>query len=96
MDFSPFANRNVLITGGLGFIGSNLAIRCVALGSRVTILTRSLGKLFNIEQVKDSARIVVVDLSRSANAIAALREAALGQDYVFHLAAQTSHIESMR
>ena len=49
-------NKNILITGGLGFLGSNLAIRLVEMGSRVTLvdnlLPRQGGNLFNIEPIK--------------------------------------------
>jgi UDP-glucose 4-epimerase len=95
VDFSAFRNRNVLITGGLGFIGSNLAVRCVALGSRVTLLTRSRAKEFNVEPVREAVRLVQADLN-TPEGDRALAGEVEGQDYIFHLAAQTSHIESMK
>jgi nucleoside-diphosphate-sugar epimerase len=94
VDFSPFRGRRVLITGGLGFIGSNLALRCAGLGSQVTVLTRSLSKQFNLAEAGDSVHVVQADLT-TPGGDAALAGALAGQDYVFHLASQTSHILSM-
>ena len=92
---STFANRNVLITGGLGFIGSNLAIRLVELGAEVTLLDSMLplygGNLFNIEPIKDRVRVNFSDIRdrHSMNYIIP------GQDYIFHLAGQVSHVDSI-
>ncbi len=95
MDIAAIAGRQVLITGGLGFIGSNLALRCVSLGCQVTLLTRSLQKEANIAPVKDRLRVELVDMSTGDSSIDALHSLLPGQDYVFHLAAQTSHVHSM-
>ena len=52
-----FKNTDILITGGLGFIGSNLAIRLVKYGAKVTLLDAMIeghgGNLFNIESIKN-------------------------------------------
>jgi UDP-glucose 4-epimerase len=92
----PFNGRRALVTGGLGFIGSNLAIRLVRLGAKVTIVDSQIpefgGNLHNVAPVRDS---VVVDGSdlRDVGALATLVE---GQDYIFHLAGQVGHSASMR
>ena len=95
MDFSAIAGRRVMITGGLGFIGSNLALRCVSLGCQVTLLTRSLQKERNIAPVQGQVHVELVDMSMADSALKALRALLPGQDYVFHMAAQTSHVYSM-
>jgi len=96
MNYSKvFANKNILITGGLGFIGSNLAIRLVELGAKVRIVDSLIwaygGNWFNIEPVKDRVKVVVADI-RDRNV---LDELVAGQDYIFNLAGQVSHIDSM-
>ena len=95
MDFSAIAGRKVLITGGLGFIGSNLAIRCVELGCHVTIITRSLTKKKNVTPILDRVTVQTVNLSSADTARDGLRSILVGQDYIFHMAAQTSHVQSM-
>lgn len=93
---TAFANRNVLITGGAGFIGSNLAARLVGLGARVTVLDNLLpgcgGNLFNLEPIQDRIRIKIMDL-RDDRGLQPLVE---GQDYLFNLAGRSSHMDSMR
>lgn len=84
-----------LITGGAGFIGSNLALRLVELGSRVTLVDSLIpeygGNLFNIEGIRDKVTLNVCDI-RDRNAIEYLvRDKA----YIFNLAGQVSHIDSM-
>tara|TARA_B100000959_G_C14930397_1_gene603394 strand:- start:646 stop:1659 length:1014 start_codon:yes stop_codon:yes gene_type:complete len=95
LDFSEIAGRKVLITGGLGFIGSNLAIRCVELGGHVTIITRSLTKKENLGSVLNRVTIHELNLSTADNAREGLQSLLVGQDYIFHMAAQTSHVDSM-
>jgi UDP-glucose 4-epimerase len=91
-----YANRSVLVTGGLGFIGSNLARQLVDLGAQVTILDALIrdygGNRFNIDGIEDRARVEVADV-RDAEAVSA---AVHGQDVIFNLAGQVSHIDSMR
>ena len=90
-----FANRRVLITGGLGFIGSNLAHRLVGLGAEVLLVDSLVpeygGNLFNVEGIQDRVRINISDV-RDQHSIAYLVQ---GQDYLFNLAGQTSHMDSM-
>nr|MBC7244112.1 NAD-dependent epimerase/dehydratase family protein [Chloroflexota bacterium] len=93
---SAFAGKKVLITGGLGFIGSNLAIRLVELGAEVLLVDSLIpdygGNLFNIEPVKDKVRVNIADV-RDVNGMNYLVR---GQDYLFNLAGQVSHIDSMQ
>jgi len=90
-----FLNKNVIISGGLGFIGSNLAIRLVECGAVVTIIDSLIpeygGNLWNIEPVKDKIKINISDV-RDEYSIQNLIQ---GQDYFFNLAGQTSHLDSM-
>jgi len=92
---SVFASRKVLITGGLGFIGSNLAEALVGLGADVTLVDSLIpeygGTLFNVEPFKDKIRVNISDV-RDEHAMKYLIQ---GQDYLFNLAGQTSHVDSM-
>lgn len=88
--------RKVLITGGLGFIGSNLAGRLVELDASVTLVDSLIpeygGNLFNIRGLEDRLRVNIADV-RDAHG---MRYLVQGQDILFNLAGQTSHIDSMR
>jgi UDP-glucose 4-epimerase len=92
---NPWAGRRVLITGGLGFIGSNLAIRLANQGARVTIVDAMIpeygGNLFNIEPVKDRVAVNFGDICDRL----AMDWLVRGQEVVFHLAGQVSHVMSM-
>jgi UDP-glucose 4-epimerase len=91
-----YAGRKVMITGGLGFIGSNLARQLVDLGADVLIVDALLpdygGNLFNIADIKDRVRLNIADV-RMQSTIGFLSR---GQDVLFNLAGQVSHIDSMR
>lgn len=91
-----YAGKRVLVTGGLGFIGSNLAIELVRLGADVTVLDALIpvhgGNPFNIEPVRDRVRLNISDM-RDRNSLNILVR---GVDVVFHLAGQVSHGDSMR
>jgi UDP-glucose 4-epimerase len=93
---SAFADRPVMITGGLGFIGSNLARRLVELGARVLIVDSLVpdygGNLFNIAGIEDQVHVNIADM-RDENSMDYLVR---GQDYIFNLAGQVSHLDSMR
>jgi UDP-glucose 4-epimerase len=95
-DRSSYEGRRVLITGGLGFIGSNLARRLVELGAEVTLVDSLVpehgGRLFNIEDIKGKVTVELADV-RDEESMAGLTR---GQDYLFNLVGQTSHIDSMR
>jgi nucleoside-diphosphate-sugar epimerase len=92
---SAFANARVLITGGLGFIGSSLARRLVALGSEVTVVDSLIpdygGNLYNVEDIRDRIQINVSDVRDTHS----LRHLVQDKDYLFNLAGQTSHLDSM-
>jgi len=85
-----------MITGGLGFIGSNLAHQLVALGADV-ILVDSLipdygGNLFNIDGIADRVRVNVADIRQQS----AMNYLVKDRDVIFNLAGQVSHIDSMK
>ena len=92
---NEFAGKRVLITGGLGFIGSNLAHRLVGLGADVTVVDSLIpdygGNLYNVEGIRDRIQINVSDVRDSHS----LRHLVQGKDYLFNLAGQTSHLDSM-
>ena len=95
MDGSQLRGRKVLITGGLGFIGSNLARRLVQLGAEVTVLDSLLprqgGSRTNVRGIEDQLRINISDQRN----VLSLRHLVTDQDYIFNLAGQTSHMDSM-
>jgi UDP-glucose 4-epimerase len=95
-NFQDFAGKGILITGGLGFIGSNLARSLADLGARVTVVDSLIpeygGNLFNLEGYESRIRINIADI-RDAFSMAYLVQ---GQDYLFNLAGQTSHLDSMK
>ncbi len=90
-----YNNQSVLITGGLGFIGSNLARRLVDLGARVTLVDSLLpdygGNRFNIAGYENRLHLNLADV-RDPYSMRALVQ---GQDVIFNLAGQVSHIDSM-
>jgi len=92
---SPFYGRRVLITGGLGFIGSNLARRLVGDGAIVCLIDSLIpeygGNRFNIAGIESELRVNVSDV-RDDHSLRSLVE---GQDFLFNLAGQTSHLDSM-
>jgi UDP-glucose 4-epimerase len=91
----PFAGKNVLITGGLGFIGSNLAIRLVEQGARVAVCDAMIdghgGNPANVREISSELEIHDSDV-RDADEMDRLVE---GRDVIFHLAAQVSHVLSL-
>jgi len=93
---SAFEGRKVLITGGLGFIGSTLARRLVDLGAGVVLVDSLIpeygGNLFNIAGIEDRVRVNIADVRDEYSMDYLVR----GQDYLFNLAGQTSHLDSMR
>jgi UDP-glucose 4-epimerase len=97
MDYKTnLTNSDCLITGGLGFIGSNLARRLVELGARVTLVDSLIpeygGNLFNIAGIEDKVRVNIADVRDEYSMDYLVR----GRDFLFNLAGQTSHLDSMR
>jgi UDP-glucose 4-epimerase len=90
-----FRDKHVLITGGIGFVGSSLAIALVEAGAHVTLSDAMLpgygGNLFNIAPIKDRVTVNYSDV-RDVHVMNYLVK---GQDYVFHLAGQVDHILSL-
>ena len=89
------SGARILITGGLGFIGSNLAARLAKEGARVTLCDAMIegygGNLANVAEIRDQVAINYADV-RDESVMGQLVE---GQDVVFHLAAQVSHVMSL-
>jgi len=95
-DLPDLTGRRVLITGGLGFIGSNLARACLEHGADVTVYDcldpRAGGNMQNVDGFRDDLRIQLNDLRNSEAVFAAV----VDQDLVFNCAAYTSHPNSMK
>ncbi|HUI44930.1 MAG TPA: NAD-dependent epimerase/dehydratase family protein [Nitrospirota bacterium] len=93
--FKEFAVKKVLITGGLGFIGSSLARQLLNLQAQVTLVDSLIpqygGNLFNIHDIRDKVVVNITDV-RDPHAMSHLIQ---GQDFLFNLAGQTSHLDSM-
>ena len=91
-----FQGKNALITGGLGFIGSNLAHRLVSYGARVRIVDSALPETganhFNLDGIADQVELRLADL-RETNVVVDMIN---GQDYLFNMAGMASHLDSMR
>ncbi len=90
-----YAGRQVLVTGGCGFIGSNLAMALVDQGADVTIIDSMVpaygGNLHNIAPVRDSVRLNISDMRDEYS----MQHLVRGQEIIFNLAGQVSHIDSM-
>ena len=96
MDFGgAFRGKRALVTGGMGFTGSNLAIALVDTGADVTIVDAMIpgyaGNLFNIEAISQRVTVNFSDV-RDVNA---MNHLVRDQDYVFHLAGQVDHVLSL-
>ena len=92
---NDFSGKKVLITGGLGFIGSNLARKLLELESKVTVVDSLIpeygGNLRNLHDIQDK---ITVNLS-DVRDVSAINDLIKGHDYLFNLAGQTSHLDSM-
>ena len=94
-DQEIFRGKKVLVTGGLGFIGSNLAARLIELGADVLLVDSLVpeygGNLFNIADIEKKVKINISDVRDEYS----MRYLVQGQNYLFNLAGQTSHMDSM-
>ena len=94
-DPNIFAGADVLVTGGLGFIGSALARRLVELGAKVTLVDSLIpeygGNLFNIHDIRDRVIVDLTDVRDTAAMSSLIRK----RQFLFNLAGQTSHLDSM-
>jgi UDP-glucose 4-epimerase len=91
-----YRGRKVMITGGLGFIGSNLARRLVDLEADVLIVDSLLpdygGNLFNVDGIESRVRVNIADIRQQTTMNYLVR----GREVIFSLAGQVSHIDSLR
>ncbi len=91
-----YRGRRVMVTGGLGFIGSNLARRLVDLGADILIVDSLIpeygGNLFNIHGIEDRVRVNIADVRQGTTMEYLVRD----REVIFNLAGQVSHIDSMR
>ena len=91
-----YRGRRVMITGGLGFIGSNLAHQLVELGANVLLVDSLIpeygGNLFNIAGIEDRVRVNIADVRQQSTMNYLVRD----NDVIFNLAGQVSHIDSMQ
>ncbi|MEO6077892.1 MAG: SDR family NAD(P)-dependent oxidoreductase [Candidatus Andersenbacteria bacterium] len=89
-----FLHKNILITGGAGFLGSSLAHALVARGAKVTVLDAMLplygGNLFNLEDIKDSVEFIQGDIRDEE----LIKKLVTGKDIIYNFAAQVSYIDS--
>jgi UDP-glucose 4-epimerase len=97
MSFDDFyRGRRVMITGGLGFIGSNLAHRLAGLGADVLLVDSLIpdygGNLFNIAGIESQVGVNVADVRQAST----MNYLVQGREVIFNLAGQVSHIDSMR
>lgn len=90
-----YKDKNILITGGLGFIGSSIALKMVQLGAKVTLVDAMIpdygGNLFNIEPIKGK---VTINFSNIAD-VTSMNYLVRDKDYIFHCAGQVCHVMSL-
>lgn len=90
-----FNEKNIIITGGAGFIGSHLARRLVSEGANVTLVDSFIpeygANMENLHGIEDKVRLNIMDIRDPY----AMKHLIKGQDYLFNLAGQTSHMDSM-
>lgn len=91
-----YRSKKVLITGGLGFIGSNLAHKLVKLGANVTLVDSLLpdhgGNLYNIQGIEKNVNLIIGDIRE----VEVMNRLVKEQDCIFNLAGQVLHVDSMK
>ena len=91
-----FQGRKVMVTGGLGFIGSNLSARLVERGARVTVVDNMIprlgGNLFNVKEIANRIHLNFSDVRDSHS----MDHLVKNHEYIFHLAGQVNHVDSIR
>lgn len=89
--FEAYSGRRVLVTGGLGFIGSNLALALRATGAKVVVIDSLVpgcgGAMANLEGAERDIHVEQVDIADRERVPAILRET----DVIFNLASEISH-----
>ena len=95
MNYEFFRDKKCLVTGGLGFIGSNLARTLLEVGAQITLMDSLIpeygGNLFNVEGIEPWVRVNISDVRDRFSMRALVKD----QDLLFNLAGQTSHLDSM-
>lgn len=90
-----YKNKRVLITGGLGFLGSNLALALLGTAKEIILYDALMpmygGNLFNIKNFKDGVTVIIADIRDAEK----MNEAVKGVDFIFNIAGQVSHVDSM-
>ena len=93
--FEVFQGKRVLITGGLGFIGSTLAHRLLKLKAQITLVDSLIpeygGNLFNIHGIENKVKVNIADVRDSYG----MNYLVQNQDYIFNMAGTLSHTDSM-
>jgi len=91
-----FKNKKILITGGLGFIGSTLALRLVKMGSDICLVDSLIpdygGNRFNINGIEDKVKVNIADVRDKHGMDYLVKD----KDIIFNLAGTLSHIDSMK
>ena len=91
-----YRGRRVMVTGGMGFVGSNLARQLVALGAQVLIVDSMIpeygGNPFNLSGLEDKLRINIADVRQRSTMNHLVQQV----EVIFNLAGQVSHIDSMQ
>ena len=93
---SSYRKRHAVVTGGLGFIGSNLVLRLLELGARVTVVDSEVpgcgSNRHNLQPACGDIRLILKDIDEAAGFAETLSRA----DVIFNLAGEISHVHSMR
>jgi nucleoside-diphosphate-sugar epimerase len=93
---SEYRNSKVLVTGGLGFIGSNLALRLAACGAEVTVIDASVegcgANPHNLSGAGSLIRVIPTDIRDAAAISSTIREC----EVIFNVAGEVSHLQSMK